>query len=91
MSTHSPVVLDVAGTALDAADRRRLKHPLVGGVVLFARNWESRAQLTALTSQIKAVRPTCWSASTTRAAACSVSAPTGSPTCRPCAPWARCG
>ena len=56
MTLHSPVVLDVAGTTLDAADRRRLKHPLVGGVVLFARNWESRAQLTALTSQIKAVR-----------------------------------
>ncbi len=56
MTVHSPVVLDVAGTSLDAADRRRLKHPLVGGVVLFARNWQSRAQLTALTAEIKAVR-----------------------------------
>lgn len=54
---HSPVVLDIAGTALTAADRRRLKHPLTGGVVLFARNWESRAQLTALTASIKKLRP----------------------------------
>jgi beta-N-acetylhexosaminidase len=56
-AAHAPVVLDIAGTTLTAADRRRLKHPLVGGLILFARNWESRAQLTALTAQIKKVRP----------------------------------
>jgi beta-N-acetylhexosaminidase len=56
--THAcPVLLDIAGPALSAADRRRLKHPRVGGVVLFARNWESRAQLTALTASIKRLRP----------------------------------
>lgn len=54
---HCPVVLDVAGTTLDANDRRRLKHPLTGGLILFARNFESRAQLTALTAEIKAIRP----------------------------------
>jgi beta-N-acetylhexosaminidase len=52
----SPLILDVAGLQLTAADRRRLRHPLVGGVVLFARNWASRAQLLALCAQIKAVR-----------------------------------
>ncbi len=57
MTPHAPVVLDIAGTALTAVDRRRLEHPLTGGLVLFARNWESRAQLTALTASIKAVRP----------------------------------
>jgi beta-N-acetylhexosaminidase len=56
MTTAAPIVLDVAGTTLSAADRRRLKHPLVGGVILFARNWTDRAQLTALTASIKAVR-----------------------------------
>jgi beta-N-acetylhexosaminidase len=50
------LILDVAGLQLTAADRRRLRHPLVGGVVLFARNWDSRAQLRALCAQIKAVR-----------------------------------
>ncbi len=56
MIEHAPLILDVAGTALTAADRRRLAHPLTGGVILFARNWESRAQLLELTAAIKAVR-----------------------------------
>lgn len=53
---HAPVVLDVAGLSLDAADRRRLKHTLTGGVILFARNWQDRAQLTALCAEIKSIR-----------------------------------
>jgi len=56
-SEHAPVVLDIAGTSLSSADRKRLKHPLTGGLILFARNWENRAQLTALTAQIKKLRP----------------------------------
>ncbi|MCK6414131.1 MAG: beta-N-acetylhexosaminidase [Giesbergeria sp.] len=56
MTGHSPLILDVAGTALSADDRRRLAHPLTGGVVLFTRNWRDRAQLLELTSAIKAVR-----------------------------------
>ena len=51
--SHSPVVLDIAGLTLNADDRRRLEHPLTGGLILFARNWQSRAQLTELTSEIK--------------------------------------
>jgi beta-N-acetylhexosaminidase len=57
MTPHSPVVLDVAGLSLSADDARRLEHPLTGGVILFARNWQSREQLTHLTAEIKAVRP----------------------------------
>ena len=54
---HAPVVLDIAGTTLNADDRRRLQHPLTGGLILFARNWQSRLQLTELTSAIKQLRP----------------------------------
>ncbi len=56
MTEHAPLIIDVAGTQLSADDRRRLAHPLVGGVILFARNWQDRAQLLALTAAIKAVR-----------------------------------
>jgi beta-N-acetylhexosaminidase len=51
-----PVMLDVVGTALTADDIRRLQHPLVGGVILFARNFEDCEQLKALTASIHAVR-----------------------------------
>jgi beta-N-acetylhexosaminidase len=50
-------MLDVLGTALTADDIRRIRHPLTGGVILFARNYENRAQLTALTAAIHAARP----------------------------------
>jgi beta-N-acetylhexosaminidase len=56
MSEHAPVIIDVAGLTLGDDDRRRLAHPLVGGMILFARNWESREQLAALCAEVKAVR-----------------------------------
>jgi len=56
-SLHSPVILDIAGTALTADDRRRLAHPLTGGMILFARHFESRAQVTALCAEAKSIRP----------------------------------
>ncbi len=57
MDTTSPLLIDIAGTALSTDDRRRLAHPLVGGMILFTRNWESRAQLSALTADIHRLRP----------------------------------
>ena len=57
MNDHAPVVRDVAGLALTDADRRRLAHPLTGGVILFARNWQDRTQLTELNVEMKSIRP----------------------------------
>ena len=57
MTAHAPVVLDIAGTTLNTADKRRIQHPLVGGLILFARNWASRQQLTELNAEIKTLRP----------------------------------
>ncbi len=51
-----PAMLDVEGLALTDADRRRLLHPLTGGVILFARNYESPEQLVRLTAEIHALR-----------------------------------
>ena len=51
-----PVVVDVQGLHLTDAERRRLRHPLVGGVILFSRNYQSPGQLRALTDEIHACR-----------------------------------
>lgn len=54
---HAPVIIDVAGTTLSADDRRRLQSPLVGGVIYFGRNWQSREQISDLSAAIKSIRP----------------------------------
>jgi beta-N-acetylhexosaminidase len=51
-----PVIIDVNGLTLTDSERQRLLHPLVGGVILFARNFESKKQVAQLTAQIHAVR-----------------------------------
>jgi beta-N-acetylhexosaminidase len=56
MTQHAPLIIDIAGLTLSKQDRQRLKHPLVGGIILFARNWQNRSQLTGLCADIKKVR-----------------------------------
>ena len=51
-----PLMVDIAGTELSASDRVVLRHPLVGSVILFSRNYRDRAQLAALTASIRALR-----------------------------------
>lgn len=53
---RGPVVVDLAGTALTEQERERLRHPLVGGVILFARNYANRVQLRRLCAAIHGVR-----------------------------------
>ena len=56
MTQHAPLIIDIAGLVLTKQDRQRLKHPLVGGIILFARNWQNREQLSSLCADIKQVR-----------------------------------
>jgi beta-N-acetylhexosaminidase len=55
--TLGPVMLDLEGPALTAEERKLLGRPEVGGVILFARNTESAAQVRALCDAIRRVRP----------------------------------
>jgi len=51
-----PLMVDVAGTQLTPEDIDVLRHPLVGSVILFARNYQNPQQITALCAAIRAVR-----------------------------------
>jgi beta-N-acetylhexosaminidase len=57
MMAPGPITVDVVGLELNAEDRRRILHPLTGGVILFGRNFVNRQQLTKLTAAIKKIRP----------------------------------
>ena len=50
-------MLDLEGTALSAGERDLLQQPQVGGVIFFARNFDSRQQICELVKEIRAVRP----------------------------------
>lgn len=54
--TLGPLMIDIAGTELTAVEKARLQHPLVGGVILFSRNYQSPQQIAELTTQIRELR-----------------------------------
>ena len=54
--TRGPLMLNIEGPAITGRERERLRHPLVGGVILFARNYVDRAQLTALCAELHGLR-----------------------------------
>lgn len=54
--TLGPLMIDVQGVQLTPEDRDLLAHPLVGGCILFTRNFASIEQLEQLIAAIRAVR-----------------------------------
>lgn len=56
MAKLGPLFLDIQGIALSEEDKTLIANPVIGGVILFARNYESLEQLKALTRSIRAIR-----------------------------------
>lgn len=57
LSLTSSVFIGISGIILTAEEKVWLTHPLVGGVILFSRNYQDIAQLQVLTASIKAINP----------------------------------
>lgn len=51
--TNAPLIADLEGLYLTASDRDFLRHPKLGGVILFSRNYESPQQLRELVSSVR--------------------------------------
>lgn len=52
-----PLMLDLVGQTVSPRERELLQHPMVGGVILFARNVRDRSQVGELAAEIRAIRP----------------------------------
>ena len=50
------LMIDLQGHSLTEEEQKLLQHPLVGGVILFSRNYLNPAQITHLVAEIHAVR-----------------------------------
>ncbi len=54
---NSPLMVGISGHQLTTYERHYLTYNLVGGVILFSRNYQDRQQLIALTDEIHALNP----------------------------------
>ena len=54
---NGALMLDLAGLTLDQEEKELLRHPHVGGLIFFARNFSGPDQIQALVKEIRAIRP----------------------------------
>lgn len=57
VSPPGPLIIDLQGPAMTAVEREALMHPLIGGVILFRRNWVEPAGFDALVRELRTLRP----------------------------------
>ncbi|ODN41951.1 beta-N-acetylhexosaminidase [Piscirickettsia litoralis] len=51
-----PLLVGIEGLELTREERQLLAHPLIGGVILFARNYSDPEQLVRLTAEVKVIK-----------------------------------
>lgn len=51
-----PIIFDLQGLEISQAEQDLLTHPMIGGVILFSRNFTDVQQLTSLTKSIRSVK-----------------------------------
>lgn len=54
--TIGPLMLDLEGKALSQQEKEILRHPKVGGIILFSKNYESKKQLRDLIQEIRLIK-----------------------------------
>lgn len=50
------LIIDLNGQEIDAEERELINHPLIGGVILFTRNYDSRQQVKKLIQTLRTAR-----------------------------------
>jgi len=50
---YGPLMIDLQGISLNAEEEAILKHPGVGGVLLFSRNYSNKQALKQLVAEIR--------------------------------------
>lgn len=58
--SFAPVMLDLIGTEITAEERELIQHSLVGGIILFTRNFVSPDQIKTLCLSIRETNPNLW-------------------------------
>lgn len=55
--TRGPVMCDLEGLSLSSEEKDLLLHPMLGGMIIFARNYASPQQVSELTQAMREIRP----------------------------------
>ncbi len=57
MTLKATLITDISGPEITSTEREWLQHPLLGGIILFTRHFESKGQLKSLVAELKSINP----------------------------------